>query len=341
MYREFYKLQEMPFQLTPDPRFLFRSRSHSKALSYLNYGIQAGEGFVIITGSAGVGKTVLTMGLVDSLPKNSILTAHLVTSQLDPTQFFQMVASSFGLPYENESKTTLLNRLHTYISARAQEGKKILLVIDEAHMLPIETIEEIRMLSNFQIGGKSFLQGVLIGQTQLQSTLLAGNVSQFLQRVIAAHHLTPLDENETENYIRYRLNLVGWADNPRFTKDAFSAIHRYSKGVPRDINLICNRLLLHGCMEELHEFGEDLVNVSCEERKNELTIMPSVDKNTVTEGIDIDYTQAGRPNTFTDEILSRYNKDTKHTTSKIEHRLNLLERRLTEIESILKERKAG
>lgn len=276
MYERFYNFQAKPFRLSPDPRFLYGSPGHSRALAYLRYGLQLGEGFIVITGGVGTGKTTLIKSLMNEVASENIVAAHLVTTQLEPDQLLGMVAASFGLANQNIPKAALLRNLETFMMARAREGKRVLLLVDEAHHLPADALEELRMLSNYQVGEKAILQSFLVGQSSFQQTIQSPSLEQFRQRVIAAHHLEPLDSQETRRYIEHRLGLVGWSGDPHITDDAFSSVHEYSKGVPREINMLCDRLLLHGCLEEIRELGRDAVNFVAEERRRELEIPDGV-----------------------------------------------------------------
>lgn len=259
MYESFYKLSAKPFALNPDPHFFYSSRSHKRAMSYLRYGLTQGEGFIVITGDVGSGKTLLVRTLFSGLAKENVVAAQLVTTQLDADEMLQMVAASFGLAHEGLGKATLLKNIETFLVTRAREGKRVLLVIDEAQNLPIRSLEELRMLSNFELAGRILLQSFLLGQVEFRNTFQSPGMEQLRQRVIAAYHLNPLDPDETKGYIEHRLRLVGWEGDPQFTDAACNAIHRLSEGIPRRINQICDRLLLFGYLEELHEFGESEV----------------------------------------------------------------------------------
>lgn len=274
MYDKFYKFEGLPFRLTPDPKFLFNSRGHSKALAYLRYGLQQGEGFVVITGEVGAGKTTLVRALDSQLQMGNVVAAELVTTNLDPDELLRMVASGFGLSSDDLSKTALLKNLQTFFGARAREGKRILLVIDECHNLSAAALEELRMLANFQLDDKALLQTFLLGQGEFRDTLQATGLEQFRQRVIAAHHLGPLGDDETRDYVNHRLRVVGWKDDPRFTDDAYKKIHDHSGGIPRQINTLCDRLLLMAALEEAHEVDAKLVKQVIKEQQAELPKKP-------------------------------------------------------------------
>ena len=255
MYESFYKLSGKPFQLSPDPRFFFASRGHKRAMSYLRYGLSQGEGFIVITGGVGTGKTTLVRALFEDLAKENIVAAQLVTTHLEPEDTLRMVAASFGLAHEGAPKAAVMKNLEIFLLARAREGKRILLVVDEAQNLPQESLEELRMLANFQVAGRALLQSFLLGQEEFRDTLQADGLEQVRQRVIAAYHLEPLGLEEMKQYIEHRLSHVGWQNDPKFDEAAYQKIFEFTQGVPRKINTFCDRLLLFGYLEELHELG--------------------------------------------------------------------------------------
>lgn len=260
MYESYYGLRVKPFQLKPDPNFFFGSKGHKRAMAYLEYGLSQGEGFIVITGDVGAGKTTLMRNLFRKLESEKILAAQIVNTDLDSDDTLKMVAAAFGLPYENFGKASLLIGLEQFFRQCDQQGKRALLVVDEAQNLSPRTVEELRMLSNFQTDEKPLLQTFLLGQPEFRKTLLSGDMQQLRQRVTATYHLGPMDLPETRSYIEHRLNTVGWSGDPSFDEDAFAAIYDYTGGIPRKINTLCDRLLLMGCLEKLHSFGSAEVN---------------------------------------------------------------------------------
>lgn len=260
MYEQFYGLSDKPFRLRPDPHFFFGSKGHKRAMAYLEYGLSHGEGFIVITGEVGAGKTTLVRNLFNQLPSEQIVAAHIVNTHLDADDTLRTVVAAFGLPYEGASKTAMLNRLEEFLRACDASGKRALLVVDEAQNLTPRAVEELRMLSNFQTDEKSLLQTFLLGQPEFRTTLHSAGMQQLRQRVTASYHLGPMDAPETQLYIEHRLHTVGWNNDPAFSPAAHGAIYAYAGGIPRKVNSLCDRLMLMGYLEELHSFSEDDVN---------------------------------------------------------------------------------
>jgi len=253
MYESFYNLQGRPFQLTPDPRFYFSSRTHKKAMAYLTYGLNQGEGFIIVTGDIGTGKTTLVRHLFDTLDRNEYIAAMIVSTQLSAEDLLRSVVAAFGLDAQADDKGQLLSRLERYLREQFKMGRRALLVVDEAQNLSNAALEEMRMLSNFQDGDKALVQSFLVGQPEFRERIFAApELEQLRQRVIATHHLEPMEREELADYIEHRLSLVGWDNDPCFTADAVEAIYAHSAGVPRRLNTLCSRVLLYGALEELH-----------------------------------------------------------------------------------------
>ncbi|MGB8274802.1 MAG: XrtA/PEP-CTERM system-associated ATPase, partial [Alphaproteobacteria bacterium] len=259
MYTSFYHLNGRPFQLSPDPRFYFGSRGHRKAMAYLTYGLNQGEGFIVITGDIGMGKTTLVGHLFSELDSQKYVAAKVVTTQLAPDDTLRMVAAAFSIPFEGADKATLLRRIETFCSQCSRQGRRVLLVIDEAQNLPMGSIEELRMLSNFQTDEKALLQCFLLGQPQFRATIASDGLEQLRQRIIASYHLEPMDAGETRAYVEHRLKTVGWQNDPSFSDETFRLIHTHTGGIPRRINTLCSRLLLFGFLEELHAIDAAVV----------------------------------------------------------------------------------
>lgn len=255
MYTEFYKLTAKPFQLSPNPKFFFGSTGHQKAMAYLQYGLHQAEGFVVITGDIGTGKTTLLGHLLDQLDSSEYLAAKLVTTQLEPDDMLRMVISAFGIDARGLDKATLLGQFERFLLENQRRGRRILVLVDEVQNLPVKSLEELRMLSNFQTSEVAPIQFCLLGQPQFQHILASDELVQLRQRVIVSHHLGPLSSSETRTYIEHRLRLVDWKNDPKITDESYSRIHHYTGGVPRRINILCDRLLLCGMLEDLHEIG--------------------------------------------------------------------------------------
>lgn len=260
MYESFYGFSAKPFQLKPDPNFFFGSKGHKRAMAYLEYGLSQGEGFIVITGDVGAGKTTLVRNLFRKLEAKNILAAQLVSTHLGSDDTLRMAAAAFGLPFKDASKADLLTGIEEFLRLCDRQGKRALLVVDEAQNLTPSAVEELRMLSNFQTVDKSLLQTFLLGQPEFRKTLNGSEMEQLRQRVIATYHLGPMDASETRLYIEHRLNTVGWRGDPTFGEDAFAAVYTHTGGIPRKINTLCDRLLLMGCLEELHAFGNSEVS---------------------------------------------------------------------------------
>ncbi|TFW15421.1 XrtA/PEP-CTERM system-associated ATPase [Duganella callida] len=256
MYETYYGLSDKPFRLRPDPHFFYGSKGHKRAMAYLEYGLSQGEGFIVITGEVGAGKTTLVRNLFKQIESERIVAAHVVNTHLDPEDTLRTVAGAFGLPFENLSKAAMLHGLENFLRATDAEGKRALLVVDEAQNLAPRVVEELRMLSNFQSSEKSLLQTFLLGQPEFRTTLHSAGMQQLRQRVIATYHLGPMSEDETRAYIEHRLRTVGWQDDPVFLPAAHAAIHAFAGGIPRKTNHLCDRLMLMGFLEEVHTFTE-------------------------------------------------------------------------------------
>lgn len=254
MYENFYGLTTKPFQLNPDPLFYFASKQHRRAKAYLEYGVLRNEGFIIITGEVGAGKTTIVRSLLDSLDLDKVVAGNLVTTQLDAEDTLRMVGAAFGVRTKDSSKSDILLALEAFFVSQTSLGKRCLLIIDEAQNLTPRAVEELRMLSNFQFGQQSLLQSFLIGQPEFRDILQNPNMQQLRQRVIAACHIGPMDLEETQGYIEHRLKCAGWNNRPNFSSEAFESIFEASGGIPRRINSICDRLLLLGFLENKDGF---------------------------------------------------------------------------------------
>jgi general secretion pathway protein A len=270
MYEEFFGLSGKPFQLNPDPGFFFASKGHKRALAYLDYGLHQGEGFIVITGEVGAGKTTLLRGMIDRLPQDSIVATQIVSTQVEADDLLRLVAEGFGLPTEGVDKSALLTDLRQFCLREHERGKRALLIVDEAQNLPPRAVEELRMLSNFQLGTRSLVQSFLVGQPELRDMMQAPEMSQLKQRIIASYHLGPLDAEETRSYVQHRLRHVGWSEDPAFEAAAFEDIHQRTGGIPRRINGLCDRLMLACYLAEVHVVSAEMVREVADDMSREL-----------------------------------------------------------------------
>ena len=260
-YTDFFRLRASPFNLMPDLRFYFRSEPQRKALSYLNFGLSKGEGFVVITGEIGAGKTLFIEYFLDNLPKQRAVTATISSTQFEADSILRMAASAFGLREENAEKATVFRNLEAFLIDIHRRNARAILIVDEAQGLPVSALEELRMLSNIHHQNRALLQVFLVGQPQLRRRLASAGLEQLRQRIVAIYHLTPLSEAEAKQYVLHRLRTAGWNNDPHLTESCFPAIHRDTRGVPRLVNNLCDRLLWHAFIEEKHTIDQDDVSV--------------------------------------------------------------------------------
>ena len=270
MYESHFGLTGSPFQLNPDPAFFYDSRGHSHALAYLKFGAHQGEGFIVVTGEIGAGKTTIVRTLLEELDATKVVAAQIVSTQLAAGELLRAILIAFGVPMAGDSKAHLISTLEAFLTSLAVQGKRALLIVDEAQNLGRESIEELRMLSNFQIGTHSLLQSFLVGQPELRNLLKSKAMEQLRQRVSASCHLTPLDCEDTRKYIEHRLHHVGWAGNPEFSIAAYEKIHAWTAGVPRRINRLCNRLLLAAYLQDRTGITEAMVVDTAGELRSEI-----------------------------------------------------------------------
>ncbi len=260
MYETFYGLRSRPFQLTPDPHYYFESLTHRKALSYLGYGLAQGEGFIVITGEVGAGKTTLVGHLMQTIDKARLTAANIVTTKLDSNDIVRVAAGHFGIDTEEMDKAQLLGAIEEFLHAEARAGRRCLLIVDESQNLTAGALEELRMLSNFQLGGQALLQIFLLGQPEFRDMLQnTERLEQLRQRVIAHHHLEAMEPDEIEPYITHRLSRSGWSGRPKITSDVFALLYSETEGVPRKINNLMSRVLLMGAVERAELIDQSLV----------------------------------------------------------------------------------
>jgi general secretion pathway protein A len=273
MYAKFYKLSTPPFQLTPDARFFYESTVHRQAMAYLVYGLHHAEGFIIITGEVGAGKTILVDNLLSTIDRSNFVIAKIVTTLLGGDDLLHLVAGGFGIAKEGLAKGALLQRINDFVLAQQRIGKRVLLIVDEAQNLSFEALEELRMLSNIVVDKTMALQSFLLGQPQFRVILGSPRLEQLRQRVTAAYHLGPLNEDETKSYVEHRLGRADWNGDPQFSADCFPLIYRHTGGVPRQINALCSRLLLFGFLEELHVLQASAVEKVANDLRDEIAVV--------------------------------------------------------------------
>jgi len=272
MYEAFYHLSAEPFRLSPDPAFSFQHRSYRKAMTYMLHALHRAEGFIMITGRPGTGKTTLINDLIRTLKPNEALVAKIVSTQLTADDLLHLVAYSFNLNVDGCSKAQVLVRVEHFLKQHYQQGRRPLLIVDEAQDMGEDALEELRLLTNILVGNHQLLQVFLVGQEQLRDTVNTPTLEQLHQRLIAATLLEPLNSVDTGAYIKHRLRRVNWRGDPLISTQAYAMIQRYSGGIPRRINQICSRLFLHGCIEERHRLGLADVGVVVEELQQELLL---------------------------------------------------------------------
>jgi|GEM_PF-317037 len=259
MYEAFYKFSSDPFKMSPDHRFAYPHESYTKGRNYLEYGLLRGEGLVVITGLPGTGKSTVIEDLLSEYGGSELEVARIQTTQLEVRELLRLVAYAFGINAHNTDKATLLMRLEEYLNQQYDSGKRVLLIIDEAQNLSQQALEELRLLTNVQRDNGLHFQIFLLGQPQLQGLIRAPGMEQLRQRIIASCHFEPLSRDDTRNYIQHRLTVAGWHGDPQITDQAFELIHRYSGGIPRKINMLTSRLLIHGAVDERHRLDADEV----------------------------------------------------------------------------------
>lgn len=291
MYEKYYGLKERPFQLTPNNNWFYASKLHNRALAYLQYGLSQGEGFIVITGDVGTGKTTIANQLVSQLNQDEIVAKQIVTSKLAPDDLIRMIASSFNLVVTEQSKASYLDAIYAYLKRLYAQKRRALLLVDEAQNLPLDSIEELRMLSNFQIDGKPLIQSFLLGQNEMNTIIQDPNMEQFRQRIIASSNLTAFSLEDTKAYIQYRLTHAG-GSTTIIDNDCFILIQQHSRGIPRKINAVMDRVLLFGYLEEfaiiktqhvqtvLNEINQEVANLQPTQAQ---TIQPTFQRAPVQE----------------------------------------------------------
>jgi len=293
MYKRFYNLQRNPFEITPDPRFLFPTKQHNEALASLYYGVKRRKGFVVLTGEVGTGKTMLVRCLLQILRQANVAYAYLFNPRLTAMEFLQYIAGDLHLPVAGKSKSDLLLTLSTYAIARYQKGFTTVLVVDEAHHLSTEILEEIRLLTNLETGEAKLLQILLIGQPELNEKIDSVDLRQLKQRIALRSHLSALDVDDTCGYVYRRLQIAG-ATNPSaiFPMETVVELHRHSQGFPRLVNTLCENALIQGYARQTPTISPLVINeIAADFRLN--VVHPSKEER-ATENASTEVARAAR-----------------------------------------------
>jgi general secretion pathway protein A len=280
MYKAFYNLKRNPFEITPDPSFLFPTKRHNEALAALYYGVRRHKGFVVLTGEVGTGKTLLLRCLLQSLKQSAdVKYAYVFNGRLSPVEFLQYIAGDLGLPATGKNKSELLLQLAEYVVARGEKKLTTVLVVDEAHHLSTDILEEIRLLTNLETADEKLLQILLVGQPELDEKLDSVDLRQLKQRISLRSHLASLDLNETKGYIERRLELAGSPAASRlFPQETMAAIHRHSRGTPRLINTICENALIAGYARQAASVTPDIIEAIAADFRLGIQTTPSETK---------------------------------------------------------------
>jgi general secretion pathway protein A len=260
MYKEFFGLRANPFNVNPDPRYLFLTRHTEEALACLTYGIQSRKGFVLLTGEVGTGKTTLINKLLEWLRLQQVATAFIFNSRMNVPQFLDYMMADFGIPCDSRSKSQILQRLYNWLLDRYRAGETAVLIVDEAQNLTDEVLEEIRMLTNLETFTEKLLQIVLVGQPELETKLKQPQLRQLRQRLTLRAKTHPLTIEETRAYVQQRLRIAGSDGRQIFDGEALSAVHKYSSGIPRVVNLLCEHCLVSAFVDQKATINEGIVD---------------------------------------------------------------------------------
>ena len=264
MYEEFYHFKEKPFQIVPNPAYLYRSEKHDKARTYLEYGLRENVGFILLSGEIGSGKTMLIQYILTGLDPGADV-AVISNTNISPDQLLVMILNEFELPSKKINKATALDSLNQFLIKRYAERRQVLLIIDEAQNLAPEALEEVRMLSNLHSDDQPLLQIMIVGQPELVAKLETPALQQFSQRIAVSYHLTGLDREDTGKYIAFRLQKAGGRPD-LFTEHAVDRVFKLSGGIPRSINLVCQAALVYGFADEAQTISQDILNQIVEDK---------------------------------------------------------------------------
>jgi general secretion pathway protein A len=276
MYKEFFQLERNPFEITPDPSFLFPTTRHNEALASLYYGVTSHRGFVVLTGEVGTGKTLILRSLLGLLQRRDVAFALIFNPTLSPLEFMRYIAGDFGLPVAGKAKDELIHVLNSFLLQRHQKGLTTILVVDEAHHLSHEILEEIRLLTNLETSQQKLLQIVLAGQPELDLKLDSHDLRQLKQRIALRCHLDPLTSNETREYMNRRLKIAGAVGaNQIFSMPAVEAVFRHSRGIPRLVNTICENALLAGYAKHASTVTSEIIDSVARDLRLGVTVVDS------------------------------------------------------------------
>jgi general secretion pathway protein A len=290
MYKKFFNLTRNPFDLTPDPTCFVPTKRHSEALTALHYGIRRHKGFVVLTGEVGTGKTLLLRCLLRLLKESKdVAYAYLFNGRLSPTEFLQYILSDFGLPASGKNKSDLLFDLGQFLVSRGSKKMTTVLIVDEAHHLSADILEEVRLLSNLETDDDKLLQIVLVGQPELDEKLDSVGLRQLKQRIAVRTQLGSLDADETKRYIEQRLQIAGanFCLNPLFSVQTIAAVYRHSRGLPRLINTICDNALVTAYARQLPSVTPDVIEDVAKEFRLDVVCSPEAEKPGSSSEIDV------------------------------------------------------
>jgi general secretion pathway protein A len=281
MYKTFFNLQRNPFEITPDPAFMFPTQRHNEALAALYYGVQRRKGFIVMTGEVGTGKTLVVRCLLELLNRQSVAYAYVFNSRLAPDEFLRYVAGDLGIPAKGKSKGELLLDLSTYLVSRYQRKLTTVLVVDEAHHLASEVLEEVRLLTNLETADQKLLQILLIGQPELDHKLDSIELRQLKQRIAWRSHLDPLTREETAGYIHRRMRIAGANSHAGsiFPAETVATIYRHARGIPRLINTVCENALISAYAKQSHTVTPAMVEEAAHDLRLGIVSMGADDEN--------------------------------------------------------------
>jgi type II secretory pathway predicted ATPase ExeA len=348
MYLEAFHLKAYPFQVAPDATFLYPSKAHARAKAYLDYAIWSLDGFVVITGEIGCGKTILLKKILTELPR-SVTVAKVFQTQINEVEFLQLMLAEFGIKAFEAKKVQLLDTLNTFLLNQYQQKRQVVLIVDEAHNLDERVLEEIRLLSDFEVGNEKILNVILAGQSELNQKLSSANLQQLAQRVQLRFHIKPLTQVETKDYIEHRLKIAGAGNRHIFPDDALPLIFHYTGGVPRLVNILCDTTLTAAFVEDVTLVTVDLVRMAAEElqwtpyaeraHENATPVERAAASKVGVSLLSPSSTNgAGQPGDFEEKLHRLYDFVPKFASS-VTGKMKQIDEQLKEVTSLLRNRK--